>query len=58
MNSFFKTKQIIADEYGICVRTLNRILEENNISVRRGHITPKDQDRIFEILGKLPVKSK
>jgi hypothetical protein len=58
MNSSFKTKQNIADEYGICVRTLNRILEENNISVRRGHIPPKDQDRIFEILGKLPVKSK
>ena len=58
MDTSFKTKQNIADEYGICVRTLNRILRENDIIVRKGHISPKEQQRIYEVLGKPPMKRK
>ncbi len=54
MGATFKSKQNIADEYGICVRTLNKLLEENNIIVRKGNITPKEQKRIYEALGVPP----
>ena len=58
MNSSFKTKQNIADEYGICVRTLNKILRENDIIVRKGQISPKEQQIIYEVLGKPLMKRK
>ncbi|MDZ7739607.1 MAG: hypothetical protein U5K32_11210 [Bacteroidales bacterium] len=56
MDSSFKTKQNIADEFGISVPTLNRILDDNNYKVRRGLISPREQQMIYKILGKPPVK--
>jgi hypothetical protein len=47
----FKTKQQMADEYGICRKTFNKLLKRKNISVKRGLITPKDQLNIYNELG-------
>lgn len=46
-----KTKQQIADEYGICLRTFNKWLKEEGIEIKRGLITPKIQELIYERLG-------
>jgi hypothetical protein len=49
-----KTKQQMADEYGICRKTFNRLLLKKNIRLERGLISPKDQMTIYSELG-LPV---
>jgi hypothetical protein len=46
-----KTKQQIAEEYGICIRTLNKWLLERNIIIKRGLISPKEQEIINTKLG-------
>ena len=56
MGSSFKTKQNIADEFGISVPTLNKILIDYGIEIRKGLIPPREQELIYEILGKPPVK--
>jgi hypothetical protein len=50
-NSPFKTKQQMADEYGVCRKTFNKLLKSKNITVKRGLIAPKDQMDIYEKLG-------
>jgi hypothetical protein len=54
MNSnlkYAKSRQQIADEYGICTKTLNKWLKEERIKVKRGLITPKRQAIIYRKLG-------
>jgi hypothetical protein len=46
-----KTRQEIADEYGICVKTLNSRLEEANIFVGPGLVFPKTLKMIYDTLG-------
>jgi hypothetical protein len=46
-----KTKQQMADEYGVCRKTFNKLLEKKNISINRGLITPRDQMNIYNELG-------
>jgi hypothetical protein len=46
-----KTKQEVAAEYGICVKTLNSRLERANIIVAPGLLFPKTLKIIYEILG-------
>ncbi len=46
-----KTKQQMADEYGICRKTFNKLLLKKNIRLERGLIYPKDQENIYNILG-------
>ena len=46
-----KTKQQLADEYGVCSKTFNKWLKKHNIEVDRGLITPKEQKIIYSILG-------
>jgi phage antirepressor YoqD-like protein len=48
---YAKSKQQIAEEYGICTKTLNKWLRENNIKFKRGLINPKQQDLIYKKLG-------
>jgi predicted site-specific integrase-resolvase len=50
-----KTKQQIANEYGICTKTLNKWLKEGKIRINRGLINPKGQERIYKKLG-IPKK--
>jgi hypothetical protein len=54
MNSHYggvKTKQQMADEYGICRKTFNKLLLKRNIRLERGLISPKDQLAIYNELG-------
>ncbi len=46
-----KTRQQIAEEYGVCTKTLNKWLRTNNINIGRGLITPKEQKMIYLKLG-------
>ncbi len=47
-----KTRQQLADEFGINVRTLHRWLSKWNIKLPGGLIRPADQDAIYGKLGK------
>ncbi|HVN58741.1 MAG TPA: hypothetical protein VMT63_10610 [Bacteroidales bacterium] len=46
-----KTKQQMADEFGICRKTFNRLMLKKNIRLERGLIYPRDQRSIYEALG-------
>jgi transposase-like protein len=56
---YAKSKQQIANEYGICTKTLNKWLKEENIILKRGLITPKRQEIIYKRLGfpNIPINS-
>jgi hypothetical protein len=46
-----KTKQQMADEYGVCRKTFNKLLIKKNIILDRGVISPKEQQNIYSKLG-------
>jgi hypothetical protein len=46
-----KTKQQMADEYGVCRKTFNRLLLKKRIKLDRGLISPRDQLTIYDKLG-------
>jgi len=46
-----KTKQQMADEYGVCRKTFNRLLLKEQIKLDRGLISPKNQLTIYDRLG-------
>ena len=48
-----KSKKQIAEEYGICVKTLNKWLKEEKITLQRGLIKPKYQEIIYKKLSLL-----
>lgn len=48
---YAKSKQQIADEYGICTKTLTKWLREEKIHIKRGLINPKRQNLIYQKLG-------
>jgi hypothetical protein len=48
---YAKSKQQIAGEYGICPKTLNKWLKNENIVIKRGLINPKKQELIYKKLG-------
>jgi len=50
-NGVAKTKQQMADEYGICRKTFSKLLKKKRIKVDRGLIYPKDQKLIYSALG-------
>ena len=51
-----KTRQEIAEEYGICVKTLNRIIEENNLYIQpRKLVKPPQQIEIRNIILGIPI---
>lgn len=53
-----KTKQQMADEYGICRKTFNKLLHKNHINLDRGLISPKEQDIIYKELGKPSIQDR
>ncbi len=57
-----KTRQQIAEEYGITPRTLRRWIKKNNINLPKRLICPQEQKKIYEAFGppvvKLPQKQK
>jgi hypothetical protein len=46
-----KTKQQMADEYGVCRKTFIKLLTEQNIKLRRILISPREQLTIYKKLG-------
>ncbi len=40
---YAKTKQQIANEYGICTKTLNKWLKDEKVEISRGLINPRIQ---------------
>jgi hypothetical protein len=48
---YAKSKQQIADEYGVCTKTLSKWFKDEKIVVKRGLITPKRQLLIYKKLG-------
>jgi len=46
-----KTKKQIADEYGVCRKTFNKLLLQKRIKLDRGLILPKNQLNIYDKLG-------
>jgi hypothetical protein len=50
-NGAVKTKQQMADEYGVCRKTFNRLLLKRHIMLDRGLISPRDQMMIYDELG-------
>ena len=47
-----KTRQEIAQEYGIVRETLYRKLKSAGIVLKRGLVNVEDQERIYKLLGK------
>jgi hypothetical protein len=48
---YAKSKQQIANEYGICTKTLSKWLKDEKIFLKRGLINPKKQELIYKKLG-------
>lgn len=53
-----KTRQEIAVEYGINVKTLYRWLKKANIQLSGGRVTPAEQELIYQKFGKPEVYRK
>lgn len=50
----FKTRQQIADEFGINRKTLERMLKRADIILPSGNISPKNQQGIYDCFGTPP----
>lgn len=50
-NGGVKTKQQMADEYGVCRKTFVKLLTEQNIKLGRVLISPREQLKIYQKLG-------
>ena len=53
-----KTRQQIADEYGISRKTLSRWLKKAEIEVEGYLLSPKDQQIIYQVFGDPREKAK
>ncbi len=51
-NVVVKTKQQMADEYGVCRKTFTKLLIRKRIKLGRGLIYPKEPQLIYSVLGK------
>lgn len=52
----FKTRQQVAEELGISARTLTRLIRREQLPVKSGLLTPREQDLILDRLGFLQVE--
>jgi hypothetical protein len=50
-NGGVKTRQQLADEYGVCRKTFLRLLRKKRVRLEKGLISPKDQMVIYDRLG-------
>ena len=50
-NGGVKSKQQMADEYGVCRKTFNKLLIKEHIKLKRGVILPREQQNIYKKLG-------
>jgi hypothetical protein len=51
MTTKSKTREKVAGEYGICVKTLNKWFKKAELTIPRGMICPKDLIKIYELFG-------
>ncbi|MBN3584350.1 hypothetical protein JYB64_18290 [Algoriphagus aestuarii] len=51
MKNHVKTRQQMAEEYGVSVRTLARWINEKNLELGKGLLTPIDQELIYKAFG-------
>ena len=51
MSAKAKTREQIANEYGIGRATFRKWLKEKGIELSNGLICPKEQEKIYEIFG-------
>jgi len=51
MGSVFMTRGQLADGYGVSTRTFKRSLVEKGFILKKGLISPKDQETIRSLLG-------
>ncbi|MDO8967021.1 MAG: hypothetical protein Q8S14_20710 [Algoriphagus sp.] len=51
-----KSRQEIAEEFGISAKTLFRWMLKENIQIPQGLISPKDQELIYKKFGKVISK--
>ncbi len=51
-NGIVKTKQQMAEEYGVSRKTFQKLLLKRQIMIGRGLIYPKDQESIYKELGR------
>ena len=56
MSNQVKSRQQIAEEFGVSAKTLGRWLKKENIDLPPGFVTPKWQKLIYSCFGK-PAKS-
>jgi transposase-like protein len=47
-----KSRQEIAQEYGVSAKTLSRWILKEKLQIAQGLISPKDQELIYEKFGK------
>ncbi len=52
MKSTCKTRQQIAEEYGISRRTLYRLLNRYKIELSAGVLPPEAVQRVYQVLGR------
>ncbi len=52
MTQKVKTRQEIAEEFGISAKTLSRWIIKEKLQIPKGLISPKDQILIYEKFGK------
>ncbi len=50
--TFLKTREQIATEYGMSARTLRRRLIKLRIKIPDGRVMPKDQIKVYRVLGR------
>ena len=51
-----KTREKVAAEYGICVKTLNKWFKQSDLEIPRGLICPNHLEKIYSVYGK-PISS-
>ncbi|WP_175574375.1 helix-turn-helix domain-containing protein [Algoriphagus marinus] len=52
MKQKVKTRQQVADEYGISARTLSRWFQNKKLRIPKGLLSPKVQELIYQEFGK------
>ncbi len=53
-----KTRQQVADEYGVSTKTLSRWIKRRNLAIENGLLTPAMQKMLYEALGLPPLAKK
>jgi transposase-like protein len=53
MEDKVKTRQQIAEEFGVCTKTLNKWMKEAGLNFRHGLLTPAQRSEIYNKFGRI-----